>query len=253
LKVTFLGTGTSQGVPVVACSCKVCQSKDPKDTRLRTSVLVEEKGVNIVIDTGPDFRQQMLKASVKHLDAVVFTHSHKDHTAGMDDVRGFNYVQGKPIDVYATEEVQRALRREFSYIFSGDSYPGIPKINLHTINEDPFKVGELNIIPVNVLHHRLPVLGFRIGDFTYITDANHINEKEKGKIKGTKVLVLNALRRKRHVSHFTLDEAVALFTEISPEQGFITHISHQMGLHDDIVSETPAFINPAFDGLVINI
>ncbi|RYY36489.1 MAG: MBL fold metallo-hydrolase, partial [Sphingobacteriaceae bacterium] len=192
--VTFLGTGTSQGVPVIACNCEVCTSNDPHDKRLRTSVFIEVEGKNIVIDTGPDFRYQMLRANVQHLDAIIFTHEHKDHTAGLDDVRAFNYKQQEAMDIYAVERVQTALKREFAYVFENFKYPGIPQLSLHTITTEPFYIGSLKVIPIEVLHYKLPVLGFRIGDFTYITDAKTISDKEKEKIKGSKVLVINALQ-----------------------------------------------------------
>jgi phosphoribosyl 1,2-cyclic phosphate phosphodiesterase len=253
LKITFLGTGTSQGVPLIGCECAVCQSVDPKDKRLRSSIHIENNGDSIVIDSGPDFRQQMLREKVKKLDAVVFTHEHKDHIAGLDDVRAYNYWSGKEMDVYATDRVQQALKREFAYIFSGVDYPGIPKIKLHTISKIPFEVNNTLFTPVEVFHLHLPVLGFRIGDFTYITDANFISEEEKKKIKGSKVIVLNALRRDKHISHYSLDEAVEMLNEFSPEQGYLVHISHQLGKHADLEKELPSFIHCAYDGLKIEV
>ncbi|MBI2270560.1 MAG: MBL fold metallo-hydrolase [Bacteroidetes bacterium] len=249
MQVTFLGTGTSQGVPVVACPCIVCRSKDPKDNRLRSSILVEDGGKVYVIDTGPDFRYQMLRAGVKSLDAVIFTHEHKDHIAGFDDIRAFNYVLKKKIDVYATERVQQAMKREFAYIFDGTDYPGIPQINLFTIDNKPFVINITRFIPIEVKHFKLPVLGFRIGDFTYITDANFISEEVKEKIKGSKVLVLNALRREHHVSHYTLEQAIELAKELKPEKAYFTHISHQLGLHSEVEKELPPGIFLAYDGL----
>ncbi len=253
LRITFLGTGTSQGIPLIACKCNVCQSTNLKDKRLRTSVMIETDDLCIVIDTGPDFRQQMLSQKVEKLDAVLFTHEHKDHTAGMDDVRAFNFIQKKHIDIYASLRVQEAIRREFSYIFSDEKYPGIPLINLHTITNQPFVINNTNITPIQVLHYKLPVFGFRIGDFTYITDANKIDEEEKMKIKGSKVLVLNALRREPHISHFTLNEAIALVNELKPEKAYFTHISHQLGLHQDVSAELPQHIFLAYDGLSLEI
>jgi phosphoribosyl 1,2-cyclic phosphate phosphodiesterase len=254
LKITFLGTGTSQGVPVIACKCEVCRSADPKDSRLRSSVMVQSGETTLVIDSGPDFRQQMLREDAERLDAVVFTHEHKDHVAGLDDVRAFNYFSGKAMDVYATERVQEAIRREFAYIFENSGYPGIPRINLHTLEEQQtFSVKDLEILPVRVMHHRLPVLGFRIGDFSYITDANYIEDKEKEKIKGSKILVLNALRRQKHISHFTLDEALELIRELEPEKAYLTHISHQLGLHEEIEKELPDFIRCGYDGLKVEL
>lgn len=250
---TFLGTGTSQGVPLIGCRCEVCQSKDPKDKRLRSALMVEHDETRVVIDTGPDFRQQMLREEVTSLDAVVFTHEHKDHIAGLDDVRAFNYLQKKAMDVYATEAVQVALRREFFYIFSGHRYPGIPKIDLNTIDHRPFNVAGIPFIPIPVMHLNLPVLGFRMGDFTYVTDANSIPPASKELIKGSKVLVLNALRKEKHVSHFTLNEAVQLIEELEPEQAYLTHISHQLGKHADIDKSLPGYIRCAFDGLKVSV
>ncbi len=250
MKITFLGTGTSSGVPMIGCKCTICQSEDLFDKRLRSSVMVETGGKTIIIDTGPDFRQQMLKEKVEGINAVIFTHEHKDHIAGMDDLRAFNFIQQKPVEVYASANVQEAIKREFHYVFSGSTYPGIPKINLHLIDENvPFLIEGVEIIPIRVFHHKMPVLGFRIGDFTYITDANNIPENEKEKIKSSKVLVLNALRKQPHISHFTLEQAVELMKELKPEKGFFTHISHQLGLHTEIEKELPPFIRLAFDGL----
>jgi len=253
LKVTFLGTGTSQGVPIIACPCKVCTSTDTKDKRLRSSVLIETDGKVFVIDTGPDFRQQMLRENVKKLDAVVFTHAHKDHIAGFDDVRAFNYILKKKIDVYADAIVQKAIHREFPYIFDEIKYPGIPEINLHLISNKPFKIGKTEFIPIQLLHHKLPVLGFRIEDFTYITDANYISEEGKKKIKGSKIIVLNALRRELHISHFTFSQAIELLKELKPEKSYLTHISHQLGLHEEVEKELPDFISLAYDGLKLEL
>ncbi len=249
MTVTFLGTGTSQGVPVIACPCEVCQSANPKDNRLRSSVLIEDKGKVFVIDTGPDFRFQMLREKVKQLDAVLFTHEHKDHVAGLDDIRAFNYILKKKIDVYATARVQLALKREFPYVFEDLKYPGVPEINLFEIGSAPFTICSTTFIPIEVYHHKLPVLGFRVGDFTYITDANSIADSEKEKIKGSKVLVLNALRREKHVSHYTLDQAVALAKELGAEKTYFTHISHQLGKYEQVEKELPDLVSLAFDGL----
>ncbi|HEY0030002.1 MAG TPA: MBL fold metallo-hydrolase, partial [Bacteroidia bacterium] len=234
MQITFLGTGTSQGIPIIACPCNVCNSKDVKDNRLRTSVLIETNGKTFVIDTGPDFRQQMLREKVKEMDAILFTHEHKDHTAGFDDIRAFNFVNKKKMEVYASDRVQEAIRREYAYIFSDFKYPGIPEINLHLLENEKLMIEGVEIIPIEVMHYKLPVFGFRIGDFTYITDANYISEKEKEKIKGSKVLVLNALRREPHISHFTLEQAIELVTELKPEKAYFTHISHQLGLHAEV-------------------
>ena len=250
---TFLGTGTSQGVPMIGCKCQVCTSKNPKDKRLRSSVMVEDNLTRIVIDSGPDFRQQMLRENVDALDGVLFTHEHKDHIAGLDDVRAFNYLQKKPMDVYATVHVQQALRREFHYIFSGDTYPGIPRLTIHTIDENYFMAGSLKIVPVPVMHLNLPVFGFRIGDFSYITDANFIDENSKSILRGSKTIVLNALRKEKHVSHFNLKEAIEIVEELKPDNAYFTHISHQLGLHDEINGDLPPYIQCAFDGLKITI
>lgn len=253
LKVTFLGSGTSQGVPVIACHCEVCKSSDSKDKRLRSSVLVESGSTSLVIDTGPDFRQQMLNVKQEKLDAVLFTHEHKDHIAGLDDVRAFNYVQNKAMEVYCTDRVSIALKREFHYVFSGDDYPGIPRINLNIINDKEFNINDLRISPINVLHYKMPVFGFRIGDFTYITDAKTIPEEEKDKIRGTKVLVLNALRKHDHISHFTLDQAIDMVKELKPEVAYFTHISHYLGKHEDVRKDLPDNIHLAYDGLCIEV
>jgi len=253
VRITFLGTGTSQGVPMIACTCRVCSSADPRDKRLRSSVLLEVDGKNIVIDTTPDFRMQMLQARVRHLDAVLITHSHKDHIAGMDDVRAFNYFQQSPIDIYATHAAQEVITREFAYAFAEVKYPGVPDIRLNTVDEQPFDVKGVEVIPIRVWHYKMPVLGFRIGDFTYITDANRIQDEEKAKIKGSAVLVLNALRKEPHISHFSLDEALALADELSVPQVYFTHISHQMGLHAEVNQQLKPGRALAYDGLVLEI
>ena len=249
MKVIFLGTGTSQGVPVISCKCDVCISVDYRDNRLRSSIFVEMNGIHIVVDTGPDFRQQMLRERIDKVDAILFTHAHKDHTAGMDDIRSYNFSQKKDMPIYARKEVQKQLKQEFSYIFSTSTYPGIPKVELITLNGNPFEVREQTVVPIAVMHHQLPVYGFRFGDFTYITDANFISEGEKEKIKGSKVIVLNALQKEDHISHFTLDEAVEVMQELHPEKGYFTHISHRLGLHMDVSKELPDNIELAWDGL----
>ena len=253
MKVTFLGTGTSQGIPVIACPCNVCASADLHDKRLRTSIMLEENGSVFVIDCGPDFRQQMLRENVKRLDALVFTHEHKDHTGGLDDVRAFNYVSEEPANIYATTRVQKSLMQDYAYIFSGEDYPGIPKVTFHLITTEPFTIKGTKFIPVQVWHMNLPVLGFRVGDFSYITDANKILAGELDKIRGSEVIVLNALRRETHVSHFNLEEAVRLLKELKPKRAFLTHISHQLGLHAEINKELPSFIRCAYDGLKIEV
>lgn len=253
MKITFLGSGTSQGVPVIACHCKVCNSLNPKDQRLRSSILIESQEKTIVIDTGPDFRQQMLRAKVDKLDAVVFTHAHKDHIAGLDDVRAFNYKQQSAMDIYANQQVQEALKREFYYVFSDFKYPGIPLLNIHDMDLAPFSIGDIALQPIKVMHYKMPVLGFRIKDFTYITDAKTISEQEKKKIKGTRILVINALQKEKHISHFTLEEAISFAKEIDAEQTFFTHISHRMGTQDEVSQELPSKIALAYDGLSFEI
>lgn len=253
MKVTFLGTGTSQGVPVIACECEICTSSDKRNNRLRSSVMIETQGKVIVIDSGPDFRYQMLREKVHQLDAILITHEHKDHIAGLDDVRAFNFKHDREIDVYAEERVQNALKNEFSYIFSGMKYPGLPRVILHHIKEEGMNVQGVEITPIRALHYKLPVYGFRIGDFTYITDAKTISEEEKEKIKGSKVLVLNALRRDEHISHFTLEEAIALAQEIGAEKTYLTHISHQLGLHTEVEAELPEGVYLAYDRLKLSI
>jgi phosphoribosyl 1,2-cyclic phosphate phosphodiesterase len=251
--LTFLGTGTSQGVPVIACECVVCTSADTHDKRLRTSVLIKADDKTIVIDSGPDFRYQMLRAGVKHLDAIVFTHEHKDHVAGMDDIRAFNYKQNTAVDIYAEARVQEALTREFPYIFDNKGYPGIPQVNMHRIGMEPFNVGSVNLLPIRVMHYKLPVLGFRIKDLVYITDAKTVAEPEREKIKGAKILVVNALQKEKHISHFTFDEAVAFAKEMGAETTYFTHISHRLGRHQDVSRELPPNIKLAYDGLKLEI
>ena len=251
MKVTFLGTGTSQGIPVIACSCPVCTSSDARDQRLRSSILIESKGKAIVIDSGPDFRYQMLRAGVQHLDAVVFTHEHKDHIAGLDDIRAFNYKQGEAINIYAHKRVQDALKREFHYVFTHDKYPGVPELDLFEIGHHPFHVAGIEFMPIEVMHFKLPVLGFRIGDFTYITDAKTVSEPEREKIKGTKVLVINALQKEKHISHFTLEEALEFAADMGADQTYFTHISHRLGTHQEISALLPPAVALAYDGLVL--
>jgi len=252
MKVTFLGTGTSQGIPVISCGCEVCLSDDYRDKRLRTSVLLETDDKTIVIDSGPDFRYQMLRAGVKDLDAIIYTHEHKDHIAGLDDIRPFNYLLKKNIDIYATIRVEQALRREFSYIFSEIHYPGLPQINLHEISADhSFNIGETLIEPIEIMHYKLPILGYRINDFTYITDAKTISEEAVEKIRGTKILVINALQIADHISHFNLEEAVTFAKKINAEVTYLTHISHNLGLHNEVEKVLPDNIRLAYDGLTL--
>ena len=253
MKITFLGTGTSQGVPVIACNCEACVSNDKKDKRLRTSILIEESDNTLIIDTGPDFRQQMLSENVKKLDAVLYTHEHRDHIAGLDDIRAYNHLQKKAMDIYAENRVARALKYEFPYIFSENRYPGAPEVALHIIDNRDFFINGIKICPIRVMHYKLPVLGYRMGDFAYITDANFIPEEEKEKLIGVKHLVINALRREKHISHFALCESLEIINELSPRKAYLTHISHQMGLHEKLQNELPPHVTAAYDGLKVEI
>jgi phosphoribosyl 1,2-cyclic phosphate phosphodiesterase len=254
IRVTFLGTATSIGVPVIACDCPVCKSIDKKDKRFRASILVQIGETAIVVDCGPDFRIQMIRENVENLDAVIFTHEHRDHIAGLDDIRAFNYVLNKKIDIYGCERVMEAIVTEFPYIFSESArYFGAPQLTIHNITCEPFIINGIKIIPIQVLHDKLPVLGFRIGDFTYITDASFISEEEKEKIKGSKVIVLNALRNSKHVSHFSVSEAVEILQELKPEQAYLTHVSHFIGLHEEVNKKLPSFIQLAYDSLIIEV
>ena len=253
MKITFLGTGTSQGVPVIACKCEVCLSKNLKDKRLRSSVLIEFQNKTIIIDTGPDFRQQMLRESIEKLDAVLFTHAHKDHVAGLDDIRSFNFRSKKPMDIFCTNNVLNALRMEYSYIFSEKTYPGVPKVNVNIIENNNFYIYDIEIQPIKALHYKLPVLGFRIKNFVYLTDLSEINSTEKRKMLNADVIVLDSLRKEPHLSHLSLDESIALINELKPKQAYLIHISHLMGLHDRVNSELPNNIHLSYDGLQLNI
>ena len=252
LKITFLGTGTSTGVPMIACHCEVCTSANEKDKRLRSSILVQSETTTLVVDTTPDFRTQMLREKIDKLDAVLYTHHHKDHIAGLDDVKAFCYFSGKAMEVYANDITEEALRREFIYIFAEKKYPGIPEINLNIIDLTPFMIGDIPVTPVLVWHYKLPVYGYRFGKFTYITDANRIESEEKDKIAGSETLVLNALRHKEHLSHFTISEAIKIVNELKVPHGYFTHISHQLGLHDVVDATLPAGMSLAYDGLQLN-
>lgn len=253
MRITLLGTGTSSGVPLIGCQCPVCRSVDFRDKRLRTSVHIAVAGKSFVIDTGPDFRQQVLRLGLLTLDAVLFTHEHKDHTAGLDEVRAYNFRSGQDMPIYARESVLQQLEREFAYIFAEFRYPGVPRITTHVIRNEPFEVQGVPILPIEVMHHKLPVFGFRIGDFTYLTDLNYISDSELEKVRGTRVLVLDALRLEPHLSHFTLAEALALVERIQPERTYLTHISHQMGLHREVNQTLPEGVRLGYDGLQINL
>jgi phosphoribosyl 1,2-cyclic phosphate phosphodiesterase len=252
LKITFLGTGTSTGVPMIACPCAVCSSSDPKDKRLRSSILVQSPTTTIVVDTTPDFRYQMLRERVRHLDAVIFTHPHKDHLAGLDDVRAYNFFQHRAMDLYANEMTQESIVREFPYAFADVRYPGMPELRLRRIDKEPFTIGDITIDPILVWHMKMPVLGFRFGNFTYITDANRIDEGQREKIRGSEQIVLNALRHEKHLSHFSLAEAIEEVRLLGVPKAFFTHISHQLGRHADITPSLPAGMQLAYDGLALD-
>ena len=253
MKITFLGTGTSIGVPVIACNCPVCKSSDPRDKRFRTSAMVTIDNLNIVIDCGPDFRFQMLKQNVEDIEAVIFTHEHRDHIAGVDDVRAFNYILNKNIPIYGTTNVMEAIKTEFPYIFAESRYFGVPQLTIHEIDEHEFAIGPTHVQPITVMHNKLPVFGYRIGDFTYITDASMIPDDQKSKIRGSKVLVLNALRNSKHISHLSLGEALALIEELQPERAYLTHISHFLGLHEQVEKKLPDNVHLAYDNLILEV
>jgi phosphoribosyl 1,2-cyclic phosphate phosphodiesterase len=251
VKITFLGTGTSQGVPVIACECGVCTSTDVRDKRLRTSLLLETENTTLLFDAGPDFRQQMLRENVTKLDAILLTHEHKDHIAGLDDVRAFNHKSRSPIDIYSEERVQKAIRSEYSYVFSEIRYPGVPEMQLRAISDNAFSVNGVEIFPIRAYHHCLPVYGFRVGDFAYITDANRVPDESMEKLTGVKYFVINVLRKEKHISHFCLHEALELIKEITPEKTFFTHIGHEMGFHAEVSKELPQGVFLAYDGLSV--
>lgn len=254
IKATVLGSGTSQGVPIIGCKCAVCSSHDRHDKRLRSSLLVSQNGTTVVIDAGPDFRYQMLRENVDDIDAIIFTHGHKDHTGGLDDVRAFNYVLKRSIDIYANAETMNTIRKDYDYAFAEHPYPGVPEITPHVITGDEdFTIGRMTITPVKGRHFMMEVLGYRIGPLGYITDMNRIEKHETDKLKGVDTLIINALRHEKHISHFSLREALEVIETIKPRQAFLTHISHQMGLHSQISGELPAGVAPAYDGMTIEI
>ena len=251
IKVTFLGTATSIGVPVVACGCAVCQSTDTRDKRLRSSVLVEVDDLKLVIDCGPDFRQQMLSQNISNIDGILLTHEHRDHVGGLDDVRGFNLSLSKAIPIYCEQRVEKNLKKDFSYIFAEHKYKGIPELSITNIGTKPFSIKDTIITPIRVMHHKLEILGFRIGDFAYITDAKYIAPEELAKLDGVSVLVINALRKRPHFSHFSLDEALEVIGQIKPKRSYLTHISHALGKHAEVQLELPANVYLAYDRLIV--
>ena len=255
MRLTFLGTGTSQGVPVIACGCAVCQSQDKRDRHLRTSALVEtDEGKNILIDIGPDFREQMLREKVSHLDSILITHAHRDHVGGLDDIRSFNYVQHCKMEIFCNHEARTAIERDYHYIFAYHEFPGLPEANLHEVSGDePFEAAGVEVIPVKAMHKDLPILGYRIGKLGYITDANHIEPRELDKLRGVDVLVVNALRKTKHFSHFCLEEALEVIKEVKPNRAYITHVSHEMGLYAEVNGELPEGVQIACDGEKVTI
>tara|TARA_B100000427_G_scaffold127435_1_gene106003 strand:- start:203 stop:970 length:768 start_codon:yes stop_codon:yes gene_type:complete len=248
MKITILGSGTSQGVPVIACECNVCKSENTKDKRLRSSIMIDVDNQKLIIDTGPDFRQQMLREKVQNINAVLFTHHHKDHVAGMDDIRAFNHKWKKDVNVYCNLTTEKALHNEFPYVFSNENYPGIPKVKINNFDNKKFKINETIIIPIQAYHYKLPVFGFRIYNFVYLTDVSFIPAKEKQKMKKADLIILDALRQTKHISHFSLEEAVNILQELKPKRALLTHISHLMGLHDLVDDNLPNNINLAYDG-----
>ncbi|MBP5556447.1 MAG: MBL fold metallo-hydrolase [Bacteroidales bacterium] len=251
--VRLLGTGTSQGIPIIGCHCPICTSTDERDHRLRTSALVEVDGVNILIDAGPDLRQQLLRCGVTRLDALLLTHEHKDHTGGIDDVRPINFLMKTPLNIYGQPRVMKAIRNDYSYAFGPDQYPGVPQLVLNPLQPEPFEVKGVEVIPVKVRHMTLPIFGYRIRNFGYITDASFISETEKKKLMGVKVLVINALRREQHYSHFNLEQALAIIEEIKPERAYLTHVSHRLGKYVDVSQELPQNVFLGIDNQLIEV
>ena len=250
-RLTFLGTGTSQGVPMIGCGCEVCRSSDPRDKRLRASVLVEHEGLRILVDAGPDFRYQMLRAGVSSLDAILLTHNHKDHTGGLDDIRAFNYHEKKATQIYCEQYVEESLRKEYSYAFEEIKYPGAPEWDVHIIDDKPFTINKVEIIPIRGRHFKLPVLGYRFGNIAYCTDMNHISDEEYAKLQGLDHFIINCVRRGRHISHYSLGQAIEVAQKVGAKHSWLTHLSHQLPCYEELIKELPEGILPAFDGLVI--
>ena len=251
-QLTFLGTGTSQGVPMIGCGCEVCKSTDPRDKRLRSSVLVEHEGLRILVDAGPDFRYQMLRAGVSSLDAILLTHNHKDHTGGLDDIRAFNYLEKKATQIYCEKYVEESLRKEYSYAFEEIRYPGAPEWDVHIIDDKPFTVNGVEIIPIRGRHFKLPVLGYRFGNIAYCTDMNHIPDEEYEKLQNLDHFIINCVRRGSHISHYSLEQAIEVAHKVGAKHSWLTHLSHQLPCYEDLKKELPEGILPAFDGLVLD-
>ncbi len=250
-RLTFLGTGTSQGVPMIGCGCDVCRSRDPRDKRLRSSVLVDYEGLRILVDAGPDFRQQMLRAGITHVDAILLTHNHKDHTGGLDDIRAFNYLEKKASEIYCEKYVEDSLRMEYGYAFAEKKYPGVPEWHVHNINEHPFTIRTVEITPIRGIHYKLPVLGFRFGNIAYCTDMNNIPEEEFCKLHGLDHFIINCVRYDKHISHYSLEEAIEVAQKVGAKHSWLTHLSHQLPTYNELAAELPEGILPAYDGLVL--
>ena len=246
-----MGTGTSQGVPMIGCGCDVCRSADHRDKRLRASVYVEYEGVKILVDAGPDFRQQMLREGISHVDAILLTHNHKDHTGGLDDIRAFNYIEKEPTHIYCEKYVEDSLRMEYSYAFAENKYPGAPEWDVHIIDDKPFSIKGVEIVPIRGKHFRLPVLGYRFGKIAYCTDMNHIPEEEFSKLEGLDHFIINCVRRGRHISHFSLEGALSVAERVGAKHTWLTHLSHQLPRHSELTEELPENVMPAYDGLTI--